>query len=249
MRRKSPTAYDALARQCGLLWLGPEVATITTPTKWQCSQGHRWRATYHYVWRSRRCPRCPVEPRTPSADYHRIAKRRGFEWLGPPVTNQSLKTTWQCSAGHRWMADYACVRRGTGCPVCANRVRKTAAEYRALARRRGFRWWGKVAPNTRTKTTWRCRRGHEWRISYAQIRKGRGCPYCAGNRRKMPSDYRALARKRGFRWIGPEVPNNITKTIWQCSLEHRWKASYAMIQQGKGCPVCAGKTLKNYVSG
>ena len=58
-------------------------------------------------------------------------------------------------------------------------------------------------------------------------------------RRKTPADYQALAKKRGFRWLGPEVRNVKTKTRWKCSLGHTWKTGYDSIQRGHGCPICA----------
>jgi hypothetical protein len=54
--------------------------------------------------------------------------------------------------------------------------------------------------------------------------------------KKMPADYHALAEKRDFRWLGPEVPNAATKTGWECHQGHRWETTYSSIQQGTGCP-------------
>jgi len=40
------------------------------------------------------------------------------------------------------------------------------------------------------------------------------------NKRKTPADYEALARERGFIWLGREVPNATTATGWQCGQGH-----------------------------
>lgn len=55
--------------------------------------------------------------------------------------------------------------------------------------------------------------------------------------------YRAIAERRGFKWLGPFVINANTKTGWRCSKGHTWQARYGGIHSGKGCPSCAG-TLK-----
>ncbi len=55
-------------------------------------------------------------------------------------------------------------------------------------------------------------------------------------RRKKPEDYHALAASRGFTWLGPEVPNNRTKTKWQCREGHIWETRFS---KGYGCPMCA----------
>ena len=174
------------------------------------------------------------------ADYYTLAGKRGFRWLGPEVTNTTVKTTWECEQGHRWQARYSAIQQGQGCRVCADdAARKIPADYHALARERGFRWPGPEVANTRTGTTWECKRGHRWQARYNTLQKGAGCPVCAGNAPKTPADYRALAQARGFRWLGPKAANARTKTGWQCAEGHRWMARYSNFRQGSGCPVCA----------
>ncbi len=242
--RKSPDDFRALAKARGFRWLGPEVPNVMTKTTWKCSQGHCWEATYHRVQRGHGCPVCAGNVRRTPADYRALASARGFRWLGPEVPNVSTKTIWQCSQGHRWGATFRSLREGHGCPVCAHRVQKTPADYQALAKARGFRWLGPEAPDVMTKTSWKCARGHLWQAPYNTIRQGHGCPVCAEVVRKTPADYRALAIARGFRWLGPAVSNTRTKTSWKCSLEHQWEAHYNSLQQGHGCPVCAGSARK-----
>ncbi len=96
-----------------------------------------------------------------------------------------------------------------------------------------------MVANSKVKTGWRCEKGHEWQARYGHIKHGAGCPVCAGNSRKVPRDYHALATERGFVWLGPKVQNNGAKTKWRCSKGHEWWAIYSNIQRGKGCPVCA----------
>ena len=79
--------------------------------------------------------------RTP-ADYHALAEKRGFHWLGPEVPNVDTRTAWECGFGHRWEATHSNLRRGSGCPFCAGVAPKTPADYHALAEERGFRWLG-----------------------------------------------------------------------------------------------------------
>jgi hypothetical protein len=86
-----------------------------------------------------------------------------------------------------------------------------------------------------------------WEAQLKNIEAGRWCPTCAKtqkrqtNVRHSPDDYHAAAAKRGFIWLGPEVPNAATKTQWQCPEGHIWQASYLSIcHVGSGCPYCAG---------
>jgi hypothetical protein len=178
------------------------------------------------------------------ADYHSLASMRGFRWLGPQVATVLTKTSWQCEQGHIWEARYNDIQQGKGCPVCAvckraQKRRTKPAEYRALAKERGFRWLGPEVPSIRMRTTWECLEGHRWEARYHDIQRGSGCPACYGNVAKAPVDYHALAEERGFRWLGPEVANIKDKTAWRCEEGHVWEARYNDIQQGSGCPDCA----------
>lgn len=64
------------------------------------------------------------------------------------------------------------------------------------------------------------------------------------SRAKSPKDYRTLAKQRGIIWVGLPVYNAQIKTLWACQKGHTWKAAYNTIQQGAGCPKCAGKARK-----
>lgn len=63
------------------------------------------------------------------------------------------------------------------------------------------------------------------------------------NRRKTPDDYLALASRRGFRWLGPEVSTTKTLTTWECPKGHHWQAIYNNIQQGRDCPHCSRRKI------
>lgn len=62
--------------------------------------------------------------------------------------------------------------------------------------------------------------------------------------KKTPSDYRLLATKRQFEWIGGYPQHTFLKTSWRCPSGHEWNAPYADIRSGYGCPFCAGNLPK-----
>lgn len=149
-----------------------------------------------------------------------------------------VKIKWECSKGHQWESSYDNIRQGSGCPHCAGLFPKTLEDYHTLAESKGFSWVGPEVPNTRSKTAWQCKHGHQWETCYGTILDGHGCPHCARVFPKTPEDYHALARERDLEWIGPEVPNIRTKTAWRCSSGHVWYAPFGSVQSGRGCPVC-----------
>jgi very-short-patch-repair endonuclease len=243
------TDYHALAQDCGFRWLGPEVLNVMTKTSWECENGHQWQAPYSSIGQGHGCPFCAgLAPKIP-ADYHALAQDRGFRWLGPEVPNVGTKTGWECENGHQWEAVYNSVRQGSGCPSCAGVAPKTPAHYHVLAEERGFRWLGPEVPSAKMQTGWECGDGHEWQAPYSNILQGRGCPFCAGHMLKTPADYHALAEERGFGWLGPEVPNTHTRTVWECAEGHQWEAHYAnVLHKGSGCPTCVDRIYGQPVS-
>lgn len=67
-----------------------------------------------------------------------------------------------------------------------------------------------------------------------------GCMY-----RKTEKDYRTLARGAGLRWIGDKLPTStLEKTLWQCAQGHQFSMRYGNVYQGRRCPVCSGRKVK-----
>lgn len=240
-RPPTAAAFRRAGKTHNLVWLGPLVTRRSARTRWRCVNGHIWETCLSTVANSQGCPRCRP-PRRGAADYRVLAERHRLTWLGPLPDTVTQKTQWQCTQGHTFSTRYDLIRRGSGCPVCAGHLRKTDADYRAMARTRKLTWLGPAVRRTAQKTRWRCRRGHVFASPYNTLREGHGCPTCAGNARKTAADYRALARARKLRWIGPEAPRSVgSKSVWECSLGHRWATRYNSIQQGSGCPECQGR--------
>lgn len=125
-----------------------------------------------------------------------------------------------------------------------NNKRKLPADYHHMAESRGFRWIGPEVPNIFTGTGWQCEQGHRWMARYGNISTGRGCPFCSNRIPKVAKDYWVLAKRRGFKWLGPEAPTTEDKTEWECQFGHRWSATYQKIRKGKGCPYCYGNVPK-----
>jgi len=238
-RKKIPADYHAIAEKYGFRWLGPEVPNTRIKSKWKCKQDHQWEVSYSSIQQGSGCPFCTGKARKTPADYYALAEKRGFRWLGPQVRNVMTKTKWECKQGHQWETRYCDIQQGSGCVFCAKGGRKLPSDYYALAEKRGFRWLGPEVPNIATRTRWECKQGHQWEARYHSIEQGTSCPFCGKRRRKLPSDYHALAEKCGLCWLGPQVPNVMTRTRWECKQGHQWEIHYNSIHQGNGCPFCA----------
>jgi hypothetical protein len=245
---KTEADYVKLAEENELKWVGSQIPPTTHEiTKWQCAKGHSWDARYHDIHGGNKCPSCSGRARKTENDYHRLAENLGFQWLGPKLVNTHTKTQWKCSKGHVVKTTYTSLQRrtkGNGCKYCSRRAKYLPDDYQAVAQKRGFQWVGKSVSNSKAKTLWKCMHGHTWRASLKSIRRGHGCPHCAGLAPKTPHHYHVLAYERGLEWVGPEVPNVITKTKWRCSHDHVFESPYNRVQQGDGCIKCAGLERK-----
>ena len=98
------------------------------------------------------------------------------------------------------------------------RRKKIEVDYQAIADQRGFQWISDSLPrNVMQKTSWRCKKGHQWCATFDNVSRGSGCPFCSDKAIKTEADYHALAGKKGYQWIGKSVPKTTrTKTEWLC---------------------------------
>ncbi len=177
-------------------------------------------------------------------DAHALAKERGFEFLSQEFTGAAEKYRWGCSTGHEWEATYHNIGKGSGCPYCVGRARKSIDDAHLLAKERGFEFLSQAFAGTGRKYRWRCPKGHEWEAQYSSIQQGRGCPHCAGNIGKSIEDAYALAKERGFEFLSQGFAGTGRKYRWRCARGHEWEAQYNNIQQGTRCPYCAGVAPK-----
>ncbi len=187
--RATPERYHALAQDKGIRWLGPEVPSrLDHKTRWRCSEGHEWEASFTTIKRSHRngCFICfhqtGTKPSRPASDYHKLAQQRGIEWLGPYTGSTNANTKWRCAEGHEYQTTYHNIRsaKGNGCQQCFQ-AKYGSAYYHALAQQKGVTWLGTDVPEyTRFNTLWRCEVGHEYEASYQNVKasKRTGCKQC-----------------------------------------------------------------------
>ena len=239
--RRHPGEYRALAASRGFKWLGPTVKSTKQDTEWECEAGHRFKSTYNRLDQRPNgggCRQCAGLAPLTSVDFHALASRRGFVWLGTAAVNSRTKSQWRCGVGHEWPATYSSVSGGSGCPPCSGNQRKTIEEFVQLAERRGFLWHGPLVPNSKTDTEWECPWGHRWFTTYNAIDQESGCLECTGRLPKTPEDYRRLAAERGFVWDEVVVANTSEKAGWTCAKGHLFQSAYNTIGAGHGCPSC-----------
>jgi hypothetical protein len=111
---------------------------------------------------------------------------------------------------------------------------------RALATGRGGECLSDAYGTSAHPMRWRCKRGHAWAASPANIKGGSWCPVCARVERSNHTigEMHEIARARGGRCLSDAYVNVTTKLEWECARGHTWSTSPMVVLAGCWCPAC-----------
>lgn len=109
-----------------------------------------------------------------------------------------------------------------------------------LAATRGGECLSTEYKNNKQWLSWRCDANHEWEASYSSVHNGHWCRQCYNNGLKNTLvDAQELASKKDGKCLSETYENNKDYLLWECHLQHCWKATYTNISQGSWCPDCS----------
>lgn len=110
-----------------------------------------------------------------------------------------------------------------------------------------------VTYGSNKKVWWKCSQGHEWQASIHNRTKGRGCPYCSGQKviagvNDLATLNPNLSQEWNYVRNSEFEPSNCSaqsskKVWWICELGHEWRAAVCDRSRGDGCPYCSGKRI------
>lgn len=230
-----------IAKSRGGECLSKAYITNHTKMKWRCCEGHVWNATPGHIKSGEWCPNCSQNVVKTLEDMRILAQIEGGECLATEYSNAHTKLTWRCSEGHEWEAVPNSVQQGSWCPYCSGNVPLAIDEMKEIAKSRGGECLSPEYRNNRYKLRWQCSIGHEWEASPGNIKKGKWCPTCAGNKRLTIEHMEEMARKRNGHCLSTYYKNSNSKLSWQCSKGHQWNAIPNNVKRGSWCPICAGR--------
>lgn len=101
--------------------------------------------------------------------------------------------------------------------------------------------------NARTLIRHQCLEGHQWPAIPDAIKKGNGCPQCAGLSKRTADEWTDFLAQdgRGFLALEPYV-NAHTAILHQCPEGHQWRPKPNNIKHGAGCSHCGGLIPQDY---
>jgi hypothetical protein len=115
-----------LAQERGGKCLSDAYVNADTKLLWECAKGHQWQATpYHIKNRNSWCPECAGTKRSTIEEMRELARQRGGKCLSDNYVSTHTKLLWECAEGHQWQAIPSNIKRGSWCPYCAGRGRKS----------------------------------------------------------------------------------------------------------------------------
>jgi len=254
----------------------PEQIYMTSHRKvwWKCSKGHSYKASVANRSMGTGCPYCAGKATLKGFnDFATQCPELIEEWdfskngHSPDEVNRwsKQKFWWVCKNGHEWKATVGDRTVGNGCPYCGNRkVIEGETDFLTMNPDLMKEWnYSKnigVDPSeltfqTTKKVWWKCKKGHEWRTSIYDRRKGTGCPVCANDinrhtiipgKNDLVSNYPNLEKEWDYERNAGITPKSIAaksnrKVWWMCNKGHHWRATPLGRSTGAGCPFCAGK--------
>jgi len=233
-----------LAKEKGGECLSDHYINARTKLKWECKEGHIWKADADHIKRGQWCPECAGVKKLSILEMQKLANKKDGKCLSEEYKNIHTKLKWQCNEGHIWKALPSNIKRGHWCPSCAikritNAQRLTIKEMQKIAEAKGGKCLSDQYINARTKLMWQCKEGHLWKAKPYHIKNGHWCPKCAGVEKLSLNDIQDLAKQKEGLCLSKEYVNAQTKLIWQCKEGHVWKATSNKIQSGRWCPLCS----------
>jgi glutaredoxin-related protein len=160
------------------------------------------------------------------------------------MAKQSVRAAFLKKMQHR-----ECVSKKLGV-----RQRKELARMRQIAVSRGGKLASRFYANESTNLEWLCGKGHRWKTSAYNIKRGSWCPTCgrknaAANRRTHTiEEMRRLAAAKGGVCLSNNYQSAVKKLRWRCKLGHEWETMPVLVIKGYWCPKCArhivGQKLK-----
>jgi hypothetical protein len=101
------------------------------PMLWQCSEGHKWEASFGTVvnfgsW----CGKCGGtlrDKKTQLKKAREFAEKKNGECISQQYVDNSSPMVWQCERGHKWKAAFYSIQSGNWCSICSSSLKERIA--------------------------------------------------------------------------------------------------------------------------
>lgn len=254
-KRLTIEEMQSLASRRGGKCLSKSYLTARKLLEWQCSQGHKWKATPDNIKRGRWCPVCgrktieEAKIRYSIDECESYANKQGGKLINAKTASRR-NWVWECRNGHRWTASPSqVIGLRTWCKRCQT-YEVRAHEIKEALQKKGIQIVSGEIKNAASRLQLKCSNGHLWEASLMSVKMG-GCPLCAGNVRLDLSQAKMVAESKGGVCLSASYKNARTLLRWQCEKGHQWEATFNSVGGGKKgngtwCPICSRTSEPKY---
>lgn len=229
---------------------------------WKCSLGHNWIASPNsrtHLSYPTDCPYCSGKLAWPGFN--------DLQTTNPEVSiladgwdptlerpGSGVKRNWKCKLGHTWIAaPHDQIKSEGRCAYCSGHkawsgFNDLATTDPELAKELVGEDPQKIRIGSARKCTWQCAKGHQWKTSPGERKRGKGCPFCSGKY--------LLVGFNDLKTTHPLIANELVgidasslskgsnrRVTWRCSLDHEWVSTPNQRTTGYGCPFCSGRRV------
>ena len=238
----------AIAKKRNGKCLSKKYIDAHTPLAWECEKGHLWDAIPGSIVAGSWCSPCASKGRGKKRrltieEMHKLAKEKSGKCLSTEYYDAHTHLKWKCSEGHIWDAQPSHIKFGKWCPICskknaADKLRLTIEEMQEVASNKNGKCLSTKYINTQTPLEWQCSKGHIWKATPGNIKKGKWCSKCSGNMKLTLEDMRKIAKEKKGKCLSKRYINARTNLKWQCEKGHIWPAAPSSIRFGTWCRKC-----------
>ena len=118
----------------------------------------------------------------------------------------------------------------------------TIEQVKEIANTKGFELLEIEYINNSTPMRMKCQHGHEFKISFQNLKKGRGCSYCYKYKKLTHDEVYKKCKEKGFE-LKTQYINANSKITVICKEGHDWETTWSKIQSDRDCPYCSKKMI------
>jgi hypothetical protein len=158
------------------------------------------------------------------------------------IDSQS-KLDYICPRGHKHNISWSNWSQGKRCKYCNNEnsSKKYRLDIKTVKRsfeKEKYKLLTKEYKNNHQKLDYICPKGHKHNIIWINWKKGRRCPYCAGNAMLSIRFIKSEFAKESYILLTKKYRNCDQKLEYICDKGHKHAISWDNWQQGKRCTLC-----------
>lgn len=190
-----------------------------TKLRWECKDGHQWKAKLSVVQAGRWCPECEKKELKNSVTPWVAKLPVGAKESEPPPPAKNSR------------------RRAT-------HSKYTMEEIQEVARKLGGKCLSTTYKNCNIPLLWQCDCGHRWAMCFGSAISGSWCPVCGLKKRRRErgvfevEDMESFALDRDCVWVkNGRIPPGPTD-FWICDAGHLWEVSRQYATSVSWCPEC-----------